>query len=130
MDWLKRVAEIRKTCNVPAPARNVAIARVWLDETFTELFAFSGKLLREGAVVLPTQPMLKTFEVTGHRRDLDSEYKILEAIAQKYTNNREVKSKIELFTEREPCDSCEYVIKQFRQTFPNIQLNIYHGNIA
>ncbi|WP_442937223.1 deaminase domain-containing protein [Nostoc sp.] len=38
--------------------------------------------------------------------------------------------KIELFTEREPCDSCEYVIKQFRQTFPNIRLNIHHGNIA
>ncbi|MEA5602376.1 hypothetical protein [Nostoc sp. UHCC 0252] len=53
MDWLKRVAEIRKSCNVPAPARNVAIARVWVDETLTELFAFSGKLLREGAVVLP-----------------------------------------------------------------------------
>ncbi|MBN4006453.1 deaminase domain-containing protein [Nostoc sp. LPT] len=43
---------------------------------------------------------------------------------------REVKGKIELFTEREPCNSCEYVIKQFRQTFLNIQLNIYHGNIA
>lgn len=84
MDWLKRVAEIRKTCNVPAPARNIAIARVCVDDTFTELFAFSGKLLREGAV----------------GRDLDSEYKILEAIAEKYTNNREVNGKIELFTER------------------------------
>ncbi|MBD2515606.1 hypothetical protein H6G93_11385 [Nostoc sp. FACHB-973] len=86
--------------------------------------------MREGAVVVPNQPMFKIFEVTGHRRDLDSEYKILEAIAEKYTNNREVKGKIELFTEREPCDSCEYVIKQFRQTLPNIQLNVHYGNIA
>ncbi|WP_193923939.1 deaminase domain-containing protein [Desmonostoc muscorum] len=74
--------------------------------------------------------MFKIFEVIGHRRDLDSEYKILEAIAEKYTNNREVKGKIELFTEREPCDSCEYVIKQFRQTLPNIQLNVHYENIA
>ncbi|MTJ08502.1 deaminase domain-containing protein [Anabaena sp. UHCC 0204] len=130
MDWLERVAEIRKICNVPAPARNVAIARVWVDETFLELFAFSGKLLREGAVGLPNQPMFQAFDIGGHRRDLDSEYKILEAIAEKYTNNREVKGKIELFTEREPCDSCEYVMKQFRQTFPNIQLNVHHGNIG
>jgi hypothetical protein len=81
MDWLKRVAKIRKTCNVLAPARNIAIARVWVDETFFELFAFSGKLLREGAVVVPNQPMFKTFEVSGHRRYLDSEYKILEAMS-------------------------------------------------
>ena len=115
---------------MPAPDRSVAIARVWVDETFSKLFAFSGKLLREGAVGLPNQPMFQAFDVGGHRRDLDSEYKILEAIAEKYTNTREVKGKIELFTEREPCDSCEYVMKQFRQTFPNIQLNVYHGNIA
>jgi len=63
MDWLERVAEIRKICNVPAPARNVAIARVWVDETFLELFAFSGKLLREGAVGLPNQPMFQTFDI-------------------------------------------------------------------
>ena len=69
MDWLERVAEIRKICNVPVPARNVAIARVWVDETFLELFAFSGKLLREGAVGLPNQPMFQTFDIAGHRRD-------------------------------------------------------------
>ncbi|MBO1069476.1 deaminase domain-containing protein [Aphanizomenon sp. UHCC 0183] len=34
------------------------------------------------------------------------------------------------YLQREPCDSCEYVIKQFRQTFPNIQLNVHHGNTA
>lgn len=130
MDWLERVAEIRKTYNVPAPARNVAIATIWVDETFFELFAFSGELLREGAVSLPNQPMFQTFNVRGRRRDLDSEYKILEEIAKKYINNREVNGNIELFTERAPCDSCEYVIKQFRQTFPNIQLNVHHGNIA
>jgi hypothetical protein len=35
MDWLERVAEIRKICNVPAPARNVAIARV---SNWTKIF--------------------------------------------------------------------------------------------
>jgi hypothetical protein len=130
MDWLERVAEIRKTRNVPAPARNVAIATIWVDERFLEFFAFSGQLSREGAVVLPNQPMFQTFPIGGRRRDLDSESKILEAIAEKYTNNREIKGKIELFTEREPCDSCKYVIKQFKQTFPNIELNVHHGNIA
>jgi hypothetical protein len=44
--------------------------------------------------------MFQTFDIAGHRRDLDSEYKILEAIAEKYTNNREVKGKIELFTSK------------------------------
>ncbi|MBK1988889.1 hypothetical protein A0J48_015310 [Sphaerospermopsis aphanizomenoides BCCUSP55] len=133
MGWLERVAEIRHTCNVPTPARNVAIARVWIDDNddnFEELFAISGKLQRTGAVVLPKQLMFKTFEVGGHRRDLDSEYKILEAIAKRFSNNKEIKAKIELFTEREPCNSCDYVIKQFRETFPNIQLNVHHGNIA
>ncbi|MBN3888983.1 MAG: hypothetical protein HWQ43_07335 [Nostoc sp. JL31] len=36
MDWLERVTEIRTTCNVPAPARNIAIARIWVDESSTE----------------------------------------------------------------------------------------------
>ncbi|MHC5749103.1 MAG: hypothetical protein ACYTXF_00320 [Nostoc sp.] len=30
MDWLEYVTEIRKTCNVPASARNIAIA-IWVD---------------------------------------------------------------------------------------------------
>jgi hypothetical protein len=42
MDWLERVVEIRKTCNVPAPARNVAIARVAFD---LPLKRFLSKLL-------------------------------------------------------------------------------------
>ncbi|CAN1213550.1 Deaminase [Tumidithrix helvetica PCC 7403] len=129
--WLERVAEIRVNCNLPSPSRNVAIARCWIEETFFELFAISGKTDRKGSVGLPKQVMFELLDPPpGHFRGLDSEYKLLEEIASRYTQNKSIKGRIELFTERKPCLSCCYVINQFRQAFPNIELSILDTDVV
>ncbi len=69
--------------------------------------------------------------VTHSIRDADSEYKILEAFAAKYQNNRRIKGTIHIVTELEDCQSCRDVIrKQFKRMFPNVDIKVfyfYHG---
>lgn len=80
--------------------------------------------------------IFKTLDVNGknivdgkgaYDRCVDSESKILEDIAHQlgYTEFRmdeKVSGIIYLITERPPCPSCESVMKQFREMFPDIKL--------
>ena len=59
--------------------------------------------------------------------DCNGEYKLLETIAQQLGNNRNVSGRIDLFTELKACQSCSNVILEFRNRYPNIQLNIFTG---
>ncbi|WP_269208820.1 deaminase domain-containing protein, partial [Neisseria meningitidis] len=63
----------------------------------------------------------------GTLRNIDGEYKLLETIAQQLGNNRNVSGRIDLFTELKACQSCSNVILEFRNRYPNIQLNIFTG---
>ncbi|MFM6579439.1 MAG: deaminase domain-containing protein, partial [Dolichospermum sp.] len=61
--------------------------------------------------------------------DTDAEYKVLSAIAETlefiYNNdNKSVRGKLYLYTERKPCESCQGVINQFEQRFPEVTINI------
>ena len=58
----------------------------------------------------------------------DSEAKILENITSRIKDTPNVKGKIDLYTERDCCDSCKNLISEFRNKFPNIELNIYTDN--
>lgn len=60
-------------------------------------------------------------------RDTDSEYKILEVLASKYDQNRDITGTVYLFTERSPCDSCKAVIQQFKERFPKINVTVEDG---
>ncbi|GEM_PF-5007962 len=54
-------------------------------------------------------------------RDRDSEYKILERVAEKLQTD--AVGEIRLFSEQKPCDpSCQYVIKKFQEKFPGIKI--------
>jgi len=63
----------------------------------------------------------------AYLRDVDTEFKILETIAQRLGNNTNAVGQINLFSERIVCPSCSNVVTQFRQRFPNIQLNVFVG---
>lgn len=52
----------------------------------------------------------------------------LNNVAAQLGNNTSAKGTINLFTERPPCVSCSINIDQFRQKYPNIQLNIVDSN--
>jgi len=61
-------------------------------------------------------------------RNTDSEYKILDNIADQLGNNTSASGSIKIFTERPACDSCMDVANQFRNKYPNINVTIYNNN--
>jgi RHS repeat-associated protein len=94
------------------------------------LLAKSGDDINPGLVGIPefNQRHFKTFETPpGFKRDKDSEFKILEAIAGRYEHNTSIKGQIYLFTERNPCPSCSKVINDFKKMFPNIKIDVRSG---
>lgn len=108
--------------------RNIAFADVNIGGRSDTLKADSGPTPRQGGIGLPEKPIFETFETPpGHKRNLDTEYKILEEIATRYADNPEVKGTVNLFTEIYPCPCCAGVIKQFERKFPNITLDVTHG---
>jgi hypothetical protein len=89
----------------PLPSgENAIFAPTWVD--------------KNGKVVDPGTP-------DSWLRDVDTEYKILESVAQTLGDNHAAKGKINLFTERAPCASCNPIINQFRERYPNVQLNVF-----
>ncbi len=65
----------------------------------------------------------------AYNRAIDSEAKILEDIAHqlgynKFCVDEAVRGNVYLITERVPCSSCQDVIEQFMQMFPNVEVSI------
>jgi The BURPS668_1122 family of deaminases len=56
--------------------------------------------------------------------DTDAEYKALSAIADTLDlfERYQQKGKLYLYTEREPCESCNYVLQQFKNKYPLIEI--------
>ena len=87
------------------------------------------KLADKGFVVEVKNPTFAAFTVNNSsgrpiNRSVDTENKILNNIAAQLGNNTNAKGTVNLFTERQPCLSCSMNISQFKQRYPNIQLNI------
>ncbi|MNJ63259.1 hypothetical protein D3C77_591500 [compost metagenome] len=57
----------------------------------------------------------------------DTEYKILNDIAKDIGDNPDVKGKITLFTEKDTCGSCNYIIRQFKNTYKKIEIEVVHS---
>ncbi|MCE0450519.1 deaminase domain-containing protein [Brevibacillus sp. AF8] len=57
----------------------------------------------------------------------DTEYKILNEIAKDLGNNTNARGKITMFTEKDTCGSCNYIIRQFTEKFKNIQIEVLHN---
>ncbi|WII36487.1 deaminase domain-containing protein [Paenibacillus thiaminolyticus] len=63
----------------------------------------------------------------SYSRKWDTEFKILEDITDqlKGLKPHQQKGRIDLYTDREPCASCSPIIEQFKEKFPNIEVNVY-----
>ena len=60
-------------------------------------------------------------------RDVDVEYKILSDIQSRLGNNYNVSGSIKLCTELAPCPSCQSVIEQFSEMYPNIEIEVLYN---
>ncbi|GDZ92571.1 hypothetical protein PA905_02660 [Planktothrix agardhii CCAP 1459/11A] len=63
----------------------------------------------------------------GYLRDHDAEYKAISAVADtlEMFDNDQVEGKLYLYTERIPCRSCWGVIDQFKEKFPQIEVETF-----
>ncbi|RMR54455.1 hypothetical protein ALP83_200128 [Pseudomonas syringae pv. actinidiae] len=61
----------------------------------------------------------------GYLRDMDTEFKILETLAQRLGPNSPASGRINLISEKMVCPSCTNIVTQFRERYPNIQLNVF-----
>jgi len=125
MDWQEKALKIRAFYNLPNKSRNIAIALCTIEGEVFEIYTVSGKLDRPNAVAIPDKPIFTPFDhPPGRARKYDAEYKLLEEIAARYTQNKNITGTIELFTELFMCPSCTHVLGEFKQIFPNIKLNL------
>lgn len=85
-------------------------------------FKPEGEPIYKAKKVDPDNARIDTPE--AYLREYDSEYKILNDIAEKLKDNENAVGTINLFTERYSCASCSDIILKFRHDHPNIKLNI------
>ncbi len=63
---------------------------------------------------------------TAWNRNTDTEFKILEEIHNRLKGNKNAMGTIQLYTDLSPCASCSYVIEQFKDTYPKININVIY----
>ncbi|MEI7343084.1 DUF637 domain-containing protein [Pectobacterium brasiliense] len=61
-------------------------------------------------------------------RNTDSEYKILDNLADRLGSNTLAKGNVTIFTEKPACDSCLGVIEQFQKKYPGIKVDVLDNN--
>jgi len=65
-----------------------------------------------------------SYKIDRYPRYHDTEAKILEDVASQIKEPN-ISGTINLFTERPPCESCSNIIEEFKEKFPNIELNVF-----
>jgi hypothetical protein len=138
MDEAEKIREKNGLTSNRARKSNIGFANYTIDGEDGYLQAYSRDKHIDGFVDSPASG-LNHFETvsdspnpdgsSGNDRQSDTEYKILEQIASRYwsddpTQRVLVSGDVYLFTERMPCRSCEGVIEQFKEAFPNIRIHV------
>ena len=124
LDGLDRICDLRLEHGV-SNNRNIAYAEVNVPGKRSDLVAISGKHSPPGTVEQPLERMYKTKPKGRMPTKDDSEVKILEYVAKGLDKNTE--GSIYLYSEREPCASCEKVIEKFRDDFKHITVYVEYG---
>jgi hypothetical protein len=128
-------ALIRKNyLNKPVGKANVALAEVYLENGVAFCVGATSRGGRKSPI--PDRPLPKSLggrfaptldSRTQRLMDTDSEYKVLSEIADRLemSYDLEITGHLYLYTELQPCESCNGVISQFRKRFPNFRLDIF-----
>ena len=121
---------------------NYAYCRLDVENTTKkDFFAHSGinseveSVKDSGISILPVNPAFNTFHVNAENiidaensydRVIDTENKILCDIAGSLGNRYSVSGNITLYTYLKPCISCESVLAQFKEMYPNITITVVY----
>ena len=117
--------------SLPSYARssgNVATAKIEIDG-LPSTMAASSKIEKPSSVVVGKGGENFSALNLGDKIDRtgDSEYKILDNIADMLGKNSSATGRVTVVTERPACDSCLDVARQFRIRYPNVELTIYNN---
>ncbi|WP_411754135.1 hemagglutinin repeat-containing protein, partial [Serratia sp. (in: enterobacteria)] len=117
----------------PKRSGNVAVAEVDIPGMPKQVAAHSGvDTAGKGLVGTGSQNFehktLPNKEGALIPRNTDSEYKILDNLADQLGNNTSAKGSVTIFTERPACGSCLGVVDQFQKRYPGIQVNVLDNN--
>lgn len=143
-DFLKNVNTVKD--KLPTWAKNkgnFGYSEVDIDGLdSTQFFAHSSiqteipSVRDSGISIKPESSPFKPVEVNGNNvingegawlRDVDTEYKILSDIQSKLGDNPSASGTIKLYTELEPWPSCQSVIEQFEEMYPNIDIEVIYS---
>lgn len=100
-------------------------------EKWTEIklnqFAFSGSEEIPGVVgLVPESERVFKYIKVGYDRFKDSEAKLLKNFAKMFKDQK-VSGNITITSERQFCASCSGIIKQFREKFPDVKVDVVNG---
>jgi len=131
--YQQRFMSLRQTITSVGKTRNIAYTEgIIAGEPISEV-AVSGEALRPGSglIDMPEKTFFETTTV-GHPRAFDSEVKLMESLANKFDQgslsaNRKIFGKIRIVSELPLCESCNGVVQQFKDRFPNIQVSYVNG---
>jgi hypothetical protein len=135
-DLRASAAHIRRVYLKKSSGNNVAVADVNLSIDDVDHRFYVGATSKGGRKSPIPKPQRKSeggyFEPftdprTGNPSDTDAEYKVLSAIAETLDifYDCEVKGRLSLYTELQPCMSCNGVLDQFKDRFPNINVHVF-----
>jgi hypothetical protein len=125
LDGLDRIDELRLEHSV-SHDRNIAYADVQVPGKKSDLVAISGKHSPPSTVEEPIERMFDTKKKGVMPTENDSEVKILEYVAKGL--KKDASGSIYIYTEPEPCGSCENVLKSFRKKFKKISVHVEYGH--
>jgi len=125
---------LRRTIDPTKPIGNVAIAELYL--TGNIAFCVGATSKGPGKSPIPQIPIPKSaggqFEPATDSRtqrlmDTDAEYKVLSEIADtlEMFYDLQVEGRLYLYTELQPCESCNSVLRQFEEKFPHIKIQVF-----
>lgn len=110
---------------------NMAIANVQIDGLPNEFIAHSKihNASSKGADIANfsytrDNKLFDSYVIDKFPRYNDTEAKILEDIGSRI-KDLTISGKINLYTELPPCQSCSNIILEFKQKYPNIELNVF-----
>ncbi|MGH2612298.1 MAG: deaminase domain-containing protein, partial [Rhabdochlamydiaceae bacterium] len=129
-DGPSRVQDLRQA-NQVGNGRNIATMDYNIGGESDSVWSSSGPDFK-GSIPKPTDPYFDATPTGNNLRNADSEYKLLNWLAQRFNPagvpTSDVSGTVDLYTERPPCESCAGVIDQFRNMFRNIILNVADGS--
>lgn len=81
-----------------------------------------GKITKDNLVLQKENTQFETIKVGSHTREIDSEAKLFEYAADIAKDGKE--HTINMLSEKCMCDSCLGVMKQFKDKYPNVTVNV------